>query len=646
MLNWAMKTMADSSDQDKGGGLSPEHFSGDADSLKRLRRLLLGPYQDRLDRLQERLDTPELHADDVSKILPEAIFLRSSRDQKIELALEPITAKAIRASIKKDRKILVDALFPVMGPAIRKAIASTLQGMIQSFNQILEHSLSFKGLKWRFEALRTRKPFAEVVLLHTLIYQVEQVFLIHKDTGLLLQHVVDRSVAAQDPDLVSGMISAIKDFVQDSFGGSQEDNLETLRIGERNVWIEQGDRAILAAVIRGNPPMDFQLVLRDALDAIHYKQRDALETFDGDAAPFEEIHYILDDCLQAQFKEQKRKKSLVLWFLLVIVLGLLGFWVYHIYDDQRQWDRYLNRLRREPGVVVTGYEKKSGRYLIIGLRDPLAADPAKLLQEAGFNAESVSFKWEPYYSTYPDYANRRINGILKPPDSVSLNFADGVVTARGSALSPWLEEARKTTALLPWVKEFQSSEVVDIEARLDPPETVFLRLNDNMLVVYGAAPHAWILKARQSARELPGISGYQDQDLVDTDWAAVLDIKERLEKRNVFFEAGLIKPSGGQENIILETVADIHRLESAARILHKRTYIELYGHADSSGSDEQNIDLSLERAESLRQIFISKGVSVDLTVRGVGSRSPLKEALNSQDRAYNRRVNLKVHLYD
>ena len=245
-----MGAMTDSSDQHKDGSLSPENFSADADSLKRLRRLLLGPYQDQLDRLQDRLDTPEMHAEDVSKILPEAIFIRSSRDQKIELALEPITAKAIRASIKKDRKILVDALFPVMGPAIRKAIASTLQAMIQSFNQILEHSLSFKGLKWRFEALRTRKPFAEVVLLHTLVYQVEQVFLIHQDTGLVLQHVVGRSVAAQDPDLVSGMMSAIKDFVQDSFGGAQEDNLETLRIGERNVWIEQADRAILAAVIR------------------------------------------------------------------------------------------------------------------------------------------------------------------------------------------------------------------------------------------------------------------------------------------------------------------------------------------------------------------------------------------------------------
>ena len=109
---------------------------------------------------------------------------------------------------------------------------------------------------------------------------------------------------------------------------------------------------------------------------------------------------------------------------------------------------------------------------------------------------------------------------------------------------------------------------------------------------------------------------------------------------------GLSEPSPGQENIIVDTAADIHRLAAAARILKKRTYIELSGHSDSSGADDRNIDLSLERAQALRMMFKSKGVPVDMTVRGVGSQAPLKEAINSQDRAYNRRVTLKVHLYD
>ena len=129
--------MSDSSTHDPPEGVPEEDQTPTKDAFTELRKLLLGPEQAQLHKLQERLDNPDLHANDVSQVLPEAITLRSSRDQKIAQALEPSTEEAIKASIKRDRKVLVDALFPVMGPAIRKAIYSTILGMIQSFNQIL-----------------------------------------------------------------------------------------------------------------------------------------------------------------------------------------------------------------------------------------------------------------------------------------------------------------------------------------------------------------------------------------------------------------------------------------------------------------------------------------------------------------------------
>ena len=188
--------MGDSTDEQSEKKDAPDTREPEED-IEELRKLLLSPIQAQLDGLQKRLDRPDLYARDVSQVLPEAISLRSNQDKKIQMALAPITENAIKSSIRRDRKVLVDALFPVMGPAIRRAIAAAIQGMVQSFNQILEHSLSLNGLKWRIEALRTQRPFAEVVLLHTLIYQVEQVFLIHRETGLVLQHVVTKAVMIQ-----------------------------------------------------------------------------------------------------------------------------------------------------------------------------------------------------------------------------------------------------------------------------------------------------------------------------------------------------------------------------------------------------------------------------------------------------------------
>ena len=58
----------------------------------------------------------------------------------------------------------------------------------------------------------------------------------------------------QDADMVSGMLTAIRDFVGDSFKVSEDEGLEALKVGELSVWIEQGPQAVLAAVMRGSAP--------------------------------------------------------------------------------------------------------------------------------------------------------------------------------------------------------------------------------------------------------------------------------------------------------------------------------------------------------------------------------------------------------
>ena len=45
------------------------------------------------------------------------------------------------------------------------------------------------------------------MLLHTLRYRVEQVFLIERSSGLLLQHVTEGSGEVRDADMVSGMLT-------------------------------------------------------------------------------------------------------------------------------------------------------------------------------------------------------------------------------------------------------------------------------------------------------------------------------------------------------------------------------------------------------------------------------------------------------
>src|SRR5215470_8167562 len=226
------------------------------ESLEELRHLIIAPEQEDLARLHDRVDNRDSRTQDVSEVLPEAMQRRRAQggEQALGEALAPSVESALRESVRKDPGTLADALFPVMGPAIRRSILQTLRTLFDSFNETMEQSLSLRGLKWRIEALRTGRSFAEVVLMHSLVFRVEQIFLIHKRTGLPLAHAVAPAAAMQDPSLVSGMLTAIQDFVRDSFNVGGGEVVEKLNVGELEVWVESGPYASIAAVIRGMAP--------------------------------------------------------------------------------------------------------------------------------------------------------------------------------------------------------------------------------------------------------------------------------------------------------------------------------------------------------------------------------------------------------
>lgn len=87
-------------------------------------------------------------------------------------------------------------------------------------------------------------------------------------------------------------------------------------------------------------------------------------------------------------------------------------------------------------------------------------------------------------------------------------------------------------------------------------------------------------------------------------------------------------------------------LDELARALkdNGELFVELTGHTDNIGSDKFNMRLSLERAESLRKELVLRGIPEDrITVRGKGMREPLNSNLNEEERARNRRVEMKIY---
>ena len=530
-----------------------------------LRQLLLAPEQTELERLKNRLDHYILEPQDVSRVLPDAIRLRAKQDSRLLSSMIPITQEALSLSIKQSPQLISDSIAPILGPAIRKAISQAMRGMVQSLNQTLEYSMSWKGLQWRWEAFRTGKSFAEVVLLHTLRFRVEQVFLIHKKTGLLLNHVVAEGVSGQGEEVISGMLTAIQDFVRDSFGQKQDDGLESLRIGDLTVWIEQGSGAILAGVIRGAPPMELREIFQETLETIHAQFSELLQAFKGDATAFEETRLPLEDCLQAQFEKKSKSLPLAFWIVLGLLLLGLGIWVFQARSDQQRWEQLLERVGQEPGLVVTSVQEEGPPTIFYGLRDPLAANPEEILLDFGYSSEQVIFRLEPFMDLTPEIMHKRAMIQLRPPSSV-------VVGGEGTTLD-----------------------------------------------LRGEAPHSWIQKAQLLGPLLPGVTHIETGQLVDTDVKQFETLKASLEKKAITFGVGDSSISQDQRSVLMDIAQTIQALDQTAIVLGISPRIEIHGFTSPDGGKELNKNLSARRAKAvLKDLANGSFRAISLRPAGMG----------------------------
>jgi outer membrane protein OmpA-like peptidoglycan-associated protein len=106
-----------------------------------------------------------------------------------------------------------------------------------------------------------------------------------------------------------------------------------------------------------------------------------------------------------------------------------------------------------------------------------------------------------------------------------------------------------------------------------------------------------------------------------------------LALRGVLFDAG---------SAALKAKAEAD-LDGVARSLRSNPHVRLSieGHADSSGTNARNEQLSKARADAVRDYLVSKGVAPSrLETRGHGARQPVGDNDTTAGRAENRRVEL------
>ncbi|MBP7461457.1 MAG: OmpA family protein [Candidatus Delongbacteria bacterium] len=560
-----------------------------SDSWDQLRHLILEPEQAQLEELNRQWNDPSVMAVKVGQALPNAIQIGLEQDNRLDEAFMPLVEKGISRSIQKDMKTLINLLYPIMGPAIRKAISETLKNMLQAINRSLEQSFSWQGFKWRIKSWLTGRSFAEVVLANSLIYRVEQVFLIHRETGLLLHEVRNQDGLTQDGDMVSGMLKAIQDFVQDSFSMTRSEGLETIKVGELTVWVEQGPLLILAGVVRGDAPEELRLTFQSTMEQIHLEFQELVNRFNGDISGFSESEPLLKQCLQQQIKKEKKRIPLFFWIPVIVTAIIVIVWGIDGLKESRNWNHFLQRVKSEPGIIITQTSHKGGVHTISGMRDPLSSDPVNFLSDFGLKPEEIHFEWNYYHALNPEMILKRAERILEPPQGVRL------------------------------------------------------ALNHDTLVIDGTASAYWRNEVLRHYRYIDGISVLKVDRLKEKKSIRILPLIDAIQSLMIRFNVNTSQFAEDISSSVEGLERDIRELDQECREFGLRLRILVIGHTDASGPESINRPLSEIRAETITRLLKARGLPEHLLEhQGVGSSQPLHISSLESERAMNRRVSFRI----
>jgi outer membrane protein OmpA-like peptidoglycan-associated protein len=247
------------------------------------------------------------------------------------------------------------------------------------------------------------------------------------------------------------------------------------------------------------------------------------------------------------------------------------------YSDKDAWNRFLQ-------------DQRDGKWLIRGLRDPLAVDPQLVLRESSIDPARVLAHWEPYQSLQPEFVLKRVR------------------------------------------------------AAFAPPPTVIFALEDDRIVATGSAPLTWIQRARASSRMLAaGALSIDLSQVRDADDGVLGKLREAIQSKEIRFDYSNPLPARGQEGVLDQLAAELKELTALPSTLRITTRVSLTGHSDSTGQGLYNLALSLARAESVRTLLKQRGVDPDLpAVRSAGTMEPREEGNTEVARSVNRRVSFSV----
>lgn len=253
-------------------GAGEDRIGEPEEALSTLQEILLGTDRDRIQMLSADVN---------------ALRHQIGDKEALAAAVAPVLGDAIRRQIQDSREEIIDALYPVIGQIVMRAVTEAIRDLARSIDERLQAATDFQRLGQRIRSIFMGVSTGTLALREGLPCRVQEVYLIHRESGLLLWHAASTPDHTSDSDLIGGMLTAIREFAEQVLGGGGE-QLHQLQIGNREMILEFGRYSYVALLIDGVAPSNFRWKIHRRVYAFEKQQQPRLRQYDGDASVFYE----------------------------------------------------------------------------------------------------------------------------------------------------------------------------------------------------------------------------------------------------------------------------------------------------------------------------------------------------------------------
>ncbi len=127
--------------------------------------------------------------------------------------------------------------------------------------------------------------------------RVHNIFLLTK-SGIVISNLSTSNVEKEDSDIMGGMFTAVKDFMEDAVSSNENNSLNDITFGEFHIKFASGAFTDLAVVYLGQLGQNAEDSLTDTLIAFELENMETLENWNGDKSLLNNSDKHLEDLFE------------------------------------------------------------------------------------------------------------------------------------------------------------------------------------------------------------------------------------------------------------------------------------------------------------------------------------------------------------